>query len=591
MSRNFLTSLNLNKNELLNAAIQSLAVAPSSPVVGQIYFDTALNNLRTWDGTQWLEYLTAESGAGFITSVGDNLDVTDQELNLGANVVITDAVQTLTNKTINDELLFTNPSTDPDDGGIKINDSNENLEIKAYTAAVIIESTNDNVEIYANNGIATVNEDEIVTVTDTQTLTNKTIDTGTLKGRVSITDASDTETAYIEHSYTGTTRIVATDDLAIRSTGGDIILYPGNDDGGTGKAYVHWGNDATGAGAANEIATVGTSQTFSNKTVSDGITFNNGTDAPSAIYLGGADLVVESAGNLNLASDTADINLYADGSVYVGTSASGNEVATHSYVEGLVQGLNVKDSVIRMSDANIALESWNADGSFFDGVDTLQAGNRVLLTAQSTAAENGIYVIGNDGGLERVADQPTVDKGDYTLVVEGTYAATGWIATSATAWTQFSAANEYTAGNGIDISGNAISVKIDGNTLAETGSGLYVQLSEGGGLNVDAYGLYAQVGTGLTVNGSSGDIEIDTASGYGVRKYAEANGALTATSGSVSWAVTHGLGTRDVTVQLFDLATYEQVEVDVTRTSTSVVTLSWVSEDVSADAYRVVVVG
>jgi hypothetical protein len=240
-----------------------------------------------------------------------------------------------------------------------------------------------------------------------------------------------------------------------------------------------------------------------------------------------------------------------------------------------------------MSDANIALESWNADGSFFDGVDTLQAGNRVLLVGQDTAAENGIYVIGNDGGLERAADQPTVDKGDYTLVVEGTYAATGWIATSTTAWTQFSAANEYTAGDGIDITGNEISVNLNGDSLAVSGTGLSANLAEGGGLDTDG-GIYIVTGTGLTVDNTNA---LTFAAGYGVRKYAEANGALTATSGSVSWAVTHGLGTRDVTVQLFDLATYEQVEVDVVRTSTSVVTLSWVSEDVSADAYRVVVVG
>ena len=37
---NFLTNLNLNKNEIQNVVIQPLAVAPSNPKEGQIYYNS-----------------------------------------------------------------------------------------------------------------------------------------------------------------------------------------------------------------------------------------------------------------------------------------------------------------------------------------------------------------------------------------------------------------------------------------------------------------------------------------------------------------------------------------------------------------------
>jgi hypothetical protein len=59
---------------------------------------------------------------------------------------------------------------------------------------------------------------------------------------------------------------------------------------------------------------------------------------------------------------------------------------------------------------------------------------------------------------------------------------------------------------------------------------------------------------------------------------------------NTSFAITHGLNTRDVQVQVYDNSTYDTVEVGVVRNSVDQVTISFTVAP-SSDAYRVVIVG
>jgi len=63
----YLSNIDLNKNQLQNAAMHPLAAAPSTPVEGQVYFDTTVGDkeMYFWNGTDWI----AMGSQGDITEV------------------------------------------------------------------------------------------------------------------------------------------------------------------------------------------------------------------------------------------------------------------------------------------------------------------------------------------------------------------------------------------------------------------------------------------------------------------------------------------------------------------------------------------
>ena len=67
MAINFLNTVDLNKNQLNNAAIQNLAVDPGTGVEGQIYFNTVDDALKIYAGGSWVE-VGATSGVETFTN-------------------------------------------------------------------------------------------------------------------------------------------------------------------------------------------------------------------------------------------------------------------------------------------------------------------------------------------------------------------------------------------------------------------------------------------------------------------------------------------------------------------------------------------
>ena len=205
-------------------------------------------------------------------------------------------------------------------------------------------------------------------------------------------------------------------------------------------------------------------------------------DAPTTIVDNNANVYANALiANTITSNSNANINLFPSGTgvidaggVTVSNVASPlvtSDAATKGYVDGVAQGLTIKDSV----QAATAGMSILLDGSVttLDGV-SLQSGYRVLVKDQSDETQNGIYVVPSSGAWTRANDMNTANQvyGAFTFVEGGTKnASTGWVTTNTPAtpvtlgtssilFTQFSGAGA-TATN---VSAGVGDLKITGGT-------------------------------------------------------------------------------------------------------------------------------
>lgn len=174
-------------------------------------------------------------------------------------------------------------------------------------------------------------------------------------------------------------------------------------------------------------------------------------------------------GTANVAALTSSGNIIVGGTLTLsGAPSSDLHAATKAYVDATATGLDVKASCrVATAVTNIVL----ATGGLLtvDGVQTV-AGDRVLVKDQSTASQNGIYVVAA-GAWSRSTDADTsaeVTAGMFTFVSEGTANAdSGWVLSTNDAITlgstsltfvQFSGAGQVVAGDGLTKSGNTLNV-------------------------------------------------------------------------------------------------------------------------------------
>jgi hypothetical protein len=624
MARLFVTGINLNKNELQNARVQNLSSAPSSPVAGQIYFDTVSNVLKFYDGANWvpasgstevIQDLIGSSlvGGVALTSTYDDTAGTTT-LDLDNTAVTAGTYGSTAAKTVS----FT-----VDQQGRLTAASEQNIQIATGQVTGLQEFIEDSI-----NTVVAAGEGIDVTYDDTaNTYTVSAEDASTSNKGVASFNSDDfnTTSGHVELEDT-VVKTITTDSGALTpSTHGISIL------GGEGVDVTHSGASITVAAEDASSSNKGVASFDSTDfTVTSGNVILNAErveDIVGNLVLGGTGIdatYTDGAGTLSIDIDStvttnsgtqtltnktlgsgtslsANLDANSNKIINLSTPTSSTDAANKAYVDSVSQGLDVKQSVRVSTTTNVDLSTALEAGDVIDGV-TLVAGNRVLVKHQTTGADNGLYVVQSSGAAVRADDaniSSEVTAGFFTFVEEGTlYGNTGWVlttdnpitlGTTPLTFTQFSGTGTFTAGSGLTLTGTEFSVDVTPSStnasLTNTGGAVEVKLNTADGLEVTANGVGINNGTGFTF--SSGALVFDTANGYGVRKISSSVGDGSATS----YTVSHGLATRDVTIQIFDNSSpYAQVEADVEHTDSNTATIKFAVAP-TTNQYRVVVVG
>ena len=254
--------------------------------------------------------------------------------------------------------------------------------------------------------------------------------------------------------------------------------------------------------------------------------------------------ITSSSGDIILSS-ASDIDANSNVIKNVATPTADSHAANKGYVDGVVNGLDVKESVDVATTANLGYTYSNGAGTLtngsngvisLDGIE-LTANMRVLVKDQTDAKQNGIYKVTTAGAvgaalvLTRADDANIAAEltgGTFTFVEQGsTQQENGYVfshngtptfGTTLLTVSQFSGAGQITAGEGLTKNGNVIDVvggtTIDADTNAihvnSSGTANQILLSAGTVGNEATYGQLplgdsnAVAGTLAVANGGSG---------------------------------------------------------------------------------------
>ena len=352
--------------------------------------------------------------------------------------------------------------------------SNTFTATSAQLAAAISDETGTGVIVFNNN----------------PTLITPTLGAATATSINGLALTSSTGTLTIANSKT----LTASNTLTFTGTDSSSVAFSA---GGT-VAYVADKLSAFAATTSSELAGV-----ISDETGSGSLVFaSSPTLVTPTLGAALATSVTATSGNMTVgaASGNNSVNLVPTGTgtvdvankriTSVAEPTQSSDAATKNYVDAVKTGLDVKDSVIATTTANLAATYSNGTSGVgatltnsgtqaaitIDG-RVLVVGERVLVKDQTTGLQNGFYKVTTVGTasvnwvLTRTVDadeDSEITPGAFTFVEEGTVGANNGyvctnvgaitVGTTAITFVQFSGAGSVIAGDGLTKTGNTLNV-------------------------------------------------------------------------------------------------------------------------------------
>ena len=259
---------------------------------------------------------------------------------------------------------------------------------------------------------------------------------------------------------------------------------------GSKKLFIGIGTGGSG-GSATTIEAIGGSGSFADlftsRTQNTFLAAPNGSngaatfrsmvaaDVPSLLHtkISDFDTGVRTNRLDQMTAPTGSVSFNSQNITNVADPVNAQDAATKGFVEATSQGLDVKDSCKAATTGNITISTALNNGDTIDGV-SLSTNDRVLVKDQSTASQNGIYIVGSSPARASDLAAGSDAAGMFTFVEQGTVNAdNGFVCTSNKGsavtgtnnltFAQFSGAGQITTADGLQKSGNTISVDLKAN--------------------------------------------------------------------------------------------------------------------------------